>query len=126
MAVMSYTVQQVSRYTPVADELETMLKIIQNDWGCKVISVCETTVNKTPDCSSQAFIIIYDNTQKDLQPVKRGRWIDCTFYDPYEKSYKQNFEYKCSCCGHMIYNKPNDDNQYCGHCSARMDGEQNE
>lgn len=57
----------------------------------------------------------------DVQPVKRGRWIDCTFYDPYEKSYEQNFEYKCSCCGHMIYNKPNDDNQYCGHCGARMD-----
>lgn len=57
----------------------------------------------------------------DVQPVKRGRWIDCTFYDPYEKSWEQNFEYKCSCCGHMIYNKPNDDNQYCGHCGARMD-----
>lgn len=57
----------------------------------------------------------------DVQPVKCGRWIDCTFYDPYEKSYEQNFEYKCSCCGHMIYNKPNDDNQYCGHCGARMD-----
>lgn len=57
----------------------------------------------------------------DVQPVKRGRWIDCTFYDPYEKSYEQNFEYKCSCCGHMIYNKPNDDNQYCGHCGVRMD-----
>lgn len=55
-----------------------------------------------------------------IQPVNHGRWIDCTFYDPYEKSYEQNFEYKCSCCGHMIYNKPNDDNQYCGHCGARM------
>lgn len=59
----------------------------------------------------------------DVQPVKRGRWIDCTFYDPYEKSYEQNFEYKCSCCGHMIYNKPNDDNQYCGRCGARMEQE---
>lgn len=57
----------------------------------------------------------------DVQPVKRGRWIDCTFYDPYEKSYEQNFEYKCSCCGHMIYNKPNDDNLYCGHCGTGMD-----
>lgn len=57
----------------------------------------------------------------DVQLIKRGRWVDCTFYDPYEKSYEQNFEYKCSCCGHMIYNKPNDDNRYCGHCGARMD-----
>lgn len=61
----------------------------------------------------------------DVQPLKHGWWIDCTFYDPYEKSYEQNFEYKCSCCGHMIYNMPNDDNQHCGHCGARMDGEQN-
>ena len=57
----------------------------------------------------------------DVQPVKHGRWRDCTFYDPYEKSYEQNFEYKCSCCGHMIYNKPNEDDQYCGRCGARMD-----
>lgn len=70
--------------------------------------------------------VIADIPAADVQPVKRGRWIDCTFYDPYEKSCEQNFEYKCSCCGHMIYNKPNDDNQYCGHCGARMDGEQND
>lgn len=56
------------------------------------------------------------------QPVKRGKWIDCTFYDPYEKSYEQNYEFKCSNCGHKIYNKPNDDdNLFCGHCSAKMD-----
>lgn len=24
----------------------------------------------------------------DVQPVRRGRWIDCTFYDPCEKSYE--------------------------------------
>ena len=61
MAIMSYTVQQVSRYIPVADELQTMLKIIQADWSCKIISVHETTVNQTPNCSNQAFIIIYDD-----------------------------------------------------------------
>lgn len=60
----------------------------------------------------------------DVQPVKHGRWIDCTFYDPYEKSYDQNFEFKCSFCGHIINNKPNDDNWYCGHCGADMRGEQ--
>ena len=63
------------------------------------------------------------NEMESADTVKHGRWIDCTFYDPYEKSYEQNFEYKCSCCGHMIYNKPNDDNQYCGSCGARMDGD---
>ena len=59
----------------------------------------------------------------DVQTVTCGRWIDCTFYDPCEKSYEQNFEYKCSYCGHIINNKPNDDNWYCGHCGARMDGD---
>ena len=70
--------------------------------------------------------VLNDIKNADVQPVKHGRWIDCTFYDPYEKSWEQNFEYKCYCCGHMIYNKPNDDNQYCGHCGAKMDGEQND
>lgn len=59
----------------------------------------------------------------EAQPVKHERWIDCTFYDPYEKSWEQNYEFKCSNCGHKIYNKPNDDNLFCGHCSARMDGD---
>ena len=58
----------------------------------------------------------------DVQPVKHGRWIDCTFYDPCEKSWEQDFEFECSNCGHKIYNKPNDNNLFCGHCSARMDG----
>lgn len=58
----------------------------------------------------------------DVLPVKRGRWIDCTFYDPCEKSWEQDFEFECSNCGHKIYNKPNDNNLFCGHCSARMDG----
>ena len=57
----------------------------------------------------------------DVQPARHGRWIDCTFYDPYEKSWEQNYEFKCSNCGHKIYNKPNDDNLFCGHCNARMD-----
>jgi len=63
----------------------------------------------------------------DVQPVKHGRWIDCTFYDPYEKSWEQNYEFKCGNCGHKIYNKPNDDNLFCGHCGARMikDGDTN-
>jgi ASC-1-like (ASCH) protein len=69
-------------------------------------------------CKDGFCIIGIKITQQ--QSVERGRWIDCTFYDPYEKSYEQNFEYKCSCCGHMIYNKPNNDNQYCGHCGKRM------
>lgn len=58
----------------------------------------------------------------DVQPIRHGRWIDCTFYDPCEKSWEQNYEFKCSNCEHKIYNKPNDDNLFCGHCSARMDG----
>jgi NADH pyrophosphatase NudC (nudix superfamily) len=65
----------------------------------------------------------HDFPTADVQPIKRGRWIDCTFYDPCEKSWEQNYEFKCSNCGHKIYDKPNDDNLFCGHCSARMDGD---
>lgn len=60
---------------------------------------------------------------KKTMPVKYGRWIDCTFYDPYEKSYEQSYEFKCSICGHKIYHKPNDDNWFCGHCGAIMRGD---
>lgn len=63
------------------------------------------------------------STNADVQPVRRGRWIDCTFYDPCEKSWEQDFEFECSNCGYKIYNKPNDNNLFCGHCSARMDGD---
>lgn len=59
----------------------------------------------------------------DVQPVKHGKWIDCTFYDPCEKSWEQEYEFKCSNCEHKIYNKPSDNNLFCGHCSARMDGD---
>ena len=64
--------------------------------------------------------------QHDVQPVKHGRWIDCTFYDPCEKSWEQDFEFECSNCGHKIHNKPNDDNLFCGHCGARMDLKEDE
>ena len=107
MAIYSYTVQQVSRYTPVADELKAVLKNIQNDWGYKVISVYETTVNKTPNCSSQAFIIIYDDTQKDVQPVRRGRW---------ELTNNPSFR-KCSECGKW---HDRDVTNFCPHCGADM------
>lgn len=70
----------------------------------------------------KALRIIENMPAADVQPIRHGRWIDCTFYDPCEKSWEQNYEFKCSNCEHKIYNKPNDDNLFCGHCSARMDG----
>lgn len=59
---------------------------------------------------------------EDVQPIKRGKWIDCTFYDPCEKSWEQEYEFKCSNCEHKIYNKPGDNNLFCSHCGTRMDG----
>ena len=73
------------------------------------------------DALDEAIYDIRTLKSADVQPIKHGQWIDCTFYDPCEKSWEQNYEYKCSYCGHIINNKPNDDNRYCGHCSARMD-----
>lgn len=85
-------------------------------------------VGKLADYANNSIVGLTANDiirfpRADVQPVKHGRWIDCTFYDPYEKSWEQNYEFKCSNCGHKIYNKPNDDNLFCGHCSARMDGD---
>ena len=60
MAIRAEIVKQICSYSPVADELIKTLDLIQNDWKCKVISVHETKVNKSPDCSDQGFIIIYE------------------------------------------------------------------
>lgn len=68
-----------------------------------------------------AIHFIENEPSADVQPVKHGRWIDCTFYDPCEKSWEQDFEFECNNCGHKIYHKPNDDNLFCCHCSAKMD-----
>ena len=75
-----------------------------------------------------AIHFIENEPAADVLPVKHGRWIDCTFYDPCERSWEQNYEFRCNNCGHKIENKPNDDNLFCGHCGARMglkDGETN-
>ena len=96
-----------------------MVKYVSKDIICAKMMHCNF---RSPEMTVSDFIND-ELPAADVQPVKHGRWIDCTFYDPYEKSYEQNFEYKCSCCGHMIYNKPNNDNLFCGHCGARMDGD---
>lgn len=62
MAIKSHFVFPPNSYTPVAEELEKWLKIIQSEWNYKVISIHETKYNKPPDHKSdQAFIIIYDD-----------------------------------------------------------------
>lgn len=61
--ICTKTVKQINSYTPVADELQKWLEIIQDKWGCKIITVYETKVNKCPNCSDQAFIILYDDME---------------------------------------------------------------
>lgn len=85
--------------------------------GIKILSTNKSRYyNNTP--SRRAVI----GPTTDVQPWKQGKWIDCTFYDPCEKSWEQEYEFKCSNCGYKIYNKPSDNNLFCGHCGARMDG----
>lgn len=77
---------------------------------------------KVCDAYATCWSDVVNEPAADVQPVKHGKWIDCTFYDPCERNCEQDFEFKCSNCGHKIYNKPNDNNLFCGHCSAKMDG----
>ncbi len=67
------------------------------------------------------FDVIDEERAADVQSVKHGRWIDCSYYDACVRNEEQDIQFKCSNCGHKIYNKPNDDNLFCGHCSAKMD-----
>ena len=69
MAIRAEIIKQVCSYIPVADELQKTLDLIQDDWKCKVISVFETIINKSPDCDVQGFIIIYDD-KKGEQKMK--------------------------------------------------------
>lgn len=64
MAVNAKIVKQICSYTPVADELVKALDLIQNDWKYKVVSVYETKVNKSPNCSDQGFVVIYDTLEE--------------------------------------------------------------
>lgn len=60
----------------------------------------------------------------DVQPVKRGRWI-CEFYNDLFDVYQAD----CSVCKKEStdkYDKVSESYEYCPHCGARMDGEQNE
>ena len=50
MAIRAEIIKQVCSYIPVADELQKTLDLIQDDWKCKVISVFETIINKSPNC----------------------------------------------------------------------------
>ena len=61
MAIHAKIVEQICSYRPVADELVNALDLIQNAWKYKVISVYETKVNKSPNCSDQGFVILYDD-----------------------------------------------------------------
>ena len=99
---------------------------ISRDELRKHLADCMTAEFFDSDMKKAVFgidVYVENMPATDVQPVKHGRWIDCTFYDPYEKSYDQYFEFKCSYCGHIINNKPNDDNWYCGHCGADMRGD---
>lgn len=58
----------------------------------------------------------------DVQPVKHGRWI-------YVGSVRSWDEIKCSACNSAFSTEDRDlilNWDFCPHCGARMDGEQNE
>ena len=56
---------------------------------------------------------IAEQPTTDVAPVRRGRWINESFYT------------RCSACGNMaIYDKYGQEfeSDYCPHCGAKMDG----
>ena len=67
-------------------------------------------------------IEIDDIPSADVQPVKHGKWV---FYKPPDDWIKMHLSpksfYVCDICGHIEDGKQN----YCSHCGAKMDGEDN-
>lgn len=56
-------VQQTSIYATVGEELESVINKL-NELGCEIKSITETKVDKVPDLTDQAFIVVY-NTASD-------------------------------------------------------------
>ena len=59
--IQTMLVEQHVSYEPVAHVLSEKLDLIQNIWCYKIISITETKVCKSPRCSDQGFIILYDD-----------------------------------------------------------------
>lgn len=64
--ILAHLVEKTVSYKPVAHELKDMLRIIQCDWGCKVLNVIETKGYGEPD---QAFIILYEDSLDEEEEV---------------------------------------------------------
>lgn len=73
--------------------------------------------NTAIDACQSIILDMYDNAPAEVEPVKRGKWID-DCYDPMDGgAYMITV---CSNCG-----TPNPVSNYCPNCGAKMDeGEQ--
>lgn len=73
--------------------------------------------------SIQSMIDVVGSVEAaDVQPVKRGRWI-------YKGTVNSWDEMACSCCDGAFSTQDREqilDWEFCPHCGARMDGEQND
>lgn len=81
-------------------------------WG----DTCDCEYNDAWDDAMSAILEILDNQPAaDVQEVKHGRWNVGYFHDRV-----------CSLCLHPSNDFSDYAYDYCPHCGARMDGEENE
>lgn len=72
--ITSTVVKQMASYLPPAEMVERTLANIQAE-GYKVLNVIETKVNKSPGCTDQAFLIIYDTGEEEDEKLHNGQKV---------------------------------------------------
>ena len=85
------------------------------------------------DCEMPDFLtkrwkrVIDEQSTVDAEPVRHGEWIGYPECLRYEKALTDD-DYACSCCGEVFSCIDNDMERfdYCPHCGAKMDAQEDE
>lgn len=105
-----------------ADEFIALYKIMAND---------DRNKKAAPISWSHAFEEVIDDAEEmptaDVEPVRHGQWIECD-YKRLEHGMIETYPnagYACSVCRTGFDKKKMTYKQYCPHCGAKMDGDNN-
>jgi hypothetical protein len=99
-----------------ADALDEILKDLEsryNKWLFYISAKAVANVRK----------IVYAMKTVDAVPVVHGHWIEHLHFN-YDGEYSGS-DYECSCCGfNDVYDT--EDYNYCPHCGAKLDGDEDD
>jgi hypothetical protein len=68
--VQCKTVEKITSYETIGDELKKWLNIIQVKWECKIFNVCPVKLHNYGNAEDDGFIIIYDDGFSDNHKIR--------------------------------------------------------